>query len=248
MRGPKKCCSVLLDVLGLFSSPTSAGQKHHQSRPGVLLRSVSHCLLFNLFFFSWIFYSEFHAPALPFLCCRWPNMDLQAATTRERPSSCCVPVKMHVLSVRLFYLTCEYLHVSLLLFLLCESDVFSETSDTSCGCECVHHWVWCVRINQTLALSLSLLFLWGGGFWEQTFFPSVGVGERLLSITVWWNAGLIRGPPMVLSQWQRVPGSECEAPDNPQTHWVLQSPELQTPAPIIALQTLGRASSFGAER
>lgn len=169
-------------------------------------------------FFSWIFYSEFHAPALPFLCCRWPNMDLQAATTRERPSSCCVPVKMHVLSVRLFYLTCEYLHVSLLLFLLCESDVFSETSDTSCGCECVHHWVWCVRINQTLALSLSLLFLWVGGFWEQTFFPSAGVGERLLSITVWWNAGLIRGPPMVLSQWQRVPGSECEAPDNPQTH------------------------------
>lgn len=47
---------------------------------------------------------------------------------------------------------------------------------------------------------------------------SVGVGEHHLSITVWWIAGLIRGPPTVLSPSQRVPGSECEAPDNPQTH------------------------------
>lgn len=61
---------------------SSFQQKYHQSCPGVLLLSVSPFLVFNLIF-SWIFYREFHAPALPFLCFSWPNMDFQAATIRE---------------------------------------------------------------------------------------------------------------------------------------------------------------------
>lgn len=53
------------------------------------------------------------------------------------------------------------------------------------------------------------------------------MGANVFSICgCWWTSPVhhrlvecrAAGPPTVLSQSQRVSGSECEAPDNPQTH------------------------------
>lgn len=103
-----------------------------------------------------------------------------------------------------------------LLFSLCESDAFQwDIRHKLWFCVCVHHWLICKDLWNSCIIIIIIIFMRWGTYGSKHSFPSVGVGKRHLSITAWW---LIWGPPTVLSQSLQVPGSECVAPDNPQTH------------------------------